>query len=93
MIKVSHHVIEDTSTTAHGPFSVTTETFTAATTELGTCLVNRPHPVRLHRYTGEFLLISTIAGKRVLAHPSPPERSDDEIASATDISDDGENEM
>ena len=67
--------------------------FSAATTELGTCLVNRSHPVRPHKHIKELVLISAIAGKRVLARPLPPERSDDEAASATDISDDGENEM
>jgi hypothetical protein len=50
--------------------------------------------VRLIRYTRESILIDAVAMNHVLAPPLLLQGSDDEIASAaTDVSDDGENDM
>jgi hypothetical protein len=58
-----------------------------------TCPTNRSHLVSLRRHSQRFLLIKLIAAKRESAQRSLANGHDDEIASITDFSDDGEKDM
>lgn len=65
----------------------------AFSTTTVTCPTNRRHLVSLRKHSKRFLLIKIIAAKRASLQRSLANGHDDEIASITDFSDDGENEM
>lgn len=64
----------------------------ASLTEIDKCQINKSHLVSL-QYSSGFPLIRIIAAKRASAQRSLTNRHDEEIASITDFSDDGEKDM